>query len=120
MHGLSDGTDYEWHVIVDGVTSQTAKFTTEKIVEVPNLNFDTWTMKGKNWYANSVPDNYDDPDAFWASGNEGVTSTLAGGKDATTMPVDGSDAYKGKAALLVWLWWEPLPATCSSASTRPI
>ncbi len=103
LHGLSDGTDYEWHVIVDGVTGQTAKFTTEKIVEVPNLNFDTWTMKGKNWYANSVPDNYDDPDAFWASGNEGVTSTLAGGKDATTVPVDGSDAYKGKAARLTSL-----------------
>ncbi len=98
IRGLTDGTDYEWHVIVDGVTGETAKFTTEKIQEVPNLNFDTWTQKGKNWYANEVADNYDDPQAYWASGNEGVTSTLAGGKDATTVPVTGSDAYKGKAA----------------------
>ncbi len=108
IHGLTDGTDYEWHVIVDGVTGATAKFTTEKIVGIPNLNFDTWTQKGKNWYANGVADNYDDPDAFWASGNEGVTSTLAGGKDPITVPVEGSEAYRGKAARMTSLTGVPL------------
>ena len=100
ISGLTDGTDYEWHIIVDGVTGGTATFQTEKIIDVPNLNLDTWTQKGKNWYANSVADNYDAPAAYWASGNEGVTSTLAGGKDAITEPVSGSEAYKGKAAKL--------------------
>ncbi len=98
IKGLTDGTTYEWRVTVDGVTGSTATFQTEKIVEIPNLDFETWTQKGKNWYANSVADNYDDPLAYWASGNEGVTSTLAGGHDATTLPVTGSEAYKGTSA----------------------
>lgn len=98
--GLTDGTEYEWRVVSAGQTSASAKFTTEKIIEVPNLNFDTWTQKGKNWYANPVADNYDDPQAYWASGNEGVTSTLAGGNDPITERVGGSEAYKGYAAKL--------------------
>ena len=57
-------------------TSDEATFTTEKIIEVPNLNFDTWTQDGKNWYPNPVADNYEDPQAYWATGNEGVTCLL--------------------------------------------
>lgn len=98
--GLQSGTEYEWRVSVDGTACSAANFTTETIVEIPNLNFDTWTQDGKNWYANSVTDNYDDPNAWWATGNEGVTSSLAGGNDAITQPVSGSDAYKGKAAMM--------------------
>lgn len=98
--GLTDGTEYEWRVVAEGNASPSATFTTEKIVSVPNLNFDTWTRDGKNWYANGVADNYDDPNAYWASGNEGVTSTLAGGHESITEPVEGRDAYKGKAAKL--------------------
>lgn len=106
--GLTDGTTYEWRVVVDGESSDVATFTTEKIQAIPNLNFDTWTQEGANWYANPVADNYSDPQAYWASGNEGVTSRLAGGKDATTSPVDGSDAYKGRAAKMVSLTEVPL------------
>lgn len=98
--GLQSGTTYEWRVSVDGTACEPATFETETIVELPNMNFDTWTQNGKNWYANDVANNYDDPKAWWASGNEGVTSSLAGGHDALTEPVSGSDAYKGKAAKL--------------------
>ena len=96
--GLNSGTAYEWRVSVDGTSTEPKSFTTETIVEIPNMNFDTWTQEGKNWYANEVADNYDDPSAWWATGNEGVTSSLAGGYDATTQPVSGTEAYKGKAA----------------------
>lgn len=98
LTGLNSGTTYEWRVSVDGTATDPKSFTTETIVEIPNLNFDTWTQDGKNWYANSVANNYDDPAAWWATGNEGITSPLAGGYDATTQPVSGTDAYKGKAA----------------------
>lgn len=100
VSGLQSGTTYEWRVSVDGTACEPATFETETIVELPNMNFDTWTQNGKNWYANDVANNYDDPKAWWASGNEGVTSSLAGGHDALTEPVSGSDAYQGKAAKL--------------------
>lgn len=98
--GLTEGTTYEWRILVDGQAGSPATFTTESIFNVPFLNFDTWTQStnGRNWYVGSVANNYDDPQAFWASGNEGVTSTLAGGHEATTRPTD--DAVKGKAAYM--------------------
>lgn len=100
--GLQESTTYEWRIVVDGVPGSAATFTTETIFPVPNLNFDTWTQSanGKNWYAGPVADNYDDPQAFWASGNEGVTMSVAGGNEATTRPVEGKDAVKGKAAYM--------------------
>ena len=98
LTGLQSGTAYEWRVSVDGTATEPKSFTTETIVELPNMSFDTWIQEGKNWYANNVANNYDDPSAWWATGNEGITSSLAGGYDATTQPVSGTDAYKGKAA----------------------
>lgn len=100
LTGLKDGTTYEWRIVVDGEPGASASFQTEKIETIPNLNFDTWTQNGKNWYPNEVPNNFDAVGAYWASGNEGVTSNLAGGHDATTEPVSGAEAYKGKAAKL--------------------
>ncbi len=100
LTGLEDGTTYQWRVVADGISGAQASFTTEKIAEIPNLNFDTWIQSGKNWYANPVANNLDDPQAYWATGNEGVTSSLAGGNDPITQPVEGADAYKGKAARL--------------------
>ncbi len=110
LTGLTDGTTYEWRIVVNGEAGTPASFQTEKIPTVPNLNFDTWTLSanGRNWYANPVADNLDDPQAYWASGNEGVTSTLAGNREATTHPVEGKDAYKGKAARMVSLTGVPL------------
>ncbi len=108
LSGLTDGTTYEWHIIVDGAAGATATFTTEKIQAIPNLDFETWTQSGRNWYANPVANNYDDPQAYWASGNEGVTSTLAGSREATTQPVTGSEAYKGTSARLMSITGVPL------------
>lgn len=100
VSNLQSGTEYEWRISIDGTYSEPGTFVTETIVEIPNLNFDTWTKNEKNWYANEVANNYDDPKAFWATGNEGVTSSLAGNNAPSTEPVSGSDAYKGKAAKL--------------------
>ena len=91
LEGLDNGTEYQWRILVDGEYSETVAFTTEKIIEIPNLNFDTWSQSGKNWFANG-----DNADSYWATGNTGVTSTLAGGKDPIT--TRSSDAVNGYAA----------------------
>ncbi len=91
LEGLENGTEYQWRILVDGEYSETVAFTTEKIIEIPNLNFDTWSQSGKNWFANG-----DNADSYWATGNTGVTSTLAGGKDPIT--TRSSDAVNGYAA----------------------
>ena len=101
LTGLEDGTTYFWRIVAEGQTSDEATFTTEKIIEVPNLNFDTWTQDGKNWYPNPVADNYEDPQAYWATGNEGVTSGLAGGFEANSAPSD--DAVSGRAVRMITL-----------------
>lgn len=95
--GLEDGTSYEIKATAGGSDSETLLFQTETITTIPNLNLDTWTQggaSGKAWYPNPVANNLDDPQAYWATGNEGVTSY----KDPNTVPVEGRDAYKGKAA----------------------
>lgn len=86
---LDFGTAYEYYIVCGDKTGGTCTFTTESYVEIPNLNFDTWTQSGKNWYANA-----DASDSYWATGNSGVTLI----KDATTVPVEGSEARNGKAA----------------------
>lgn len=96
--GLEFGTDYVYKIICGEEQGNEVTFTTEAYQEVPNLNFDTWTQSGKNWFANAVANDYDGEGAYWATGNEGVTSFLAGNKDPITIPVEGEDAYSGKAA----------------------
>lgn len=86
---LDFGTAYEYYIVCGDKTGETCTFTTESYVEIPNLNFDTWSQNGKNWYANA-----DASDSYWATGNSGVTLI----KDATTVPVEGSEAHSGKAA----------------------
>lgn len=86
---LDFGTAYEYYIVCGDKTGETCTFTTESYVEIPNLNFDTWSQNGKNWYANA-----DASDSYWATGNSGVTLI----KDATTVPVGGSEAHSGKAA----------------------
>lgn len=86
---LDFGTEYEYYILCGDKTGETCTFTTESYVAIPNLNFDTWTQNGKNWYANA-----DASDSYWATGNSGVTLI----KDATTVPVEGSEARNGKAA----------------------
>lgn len=95
LTGLQSGTDYEVRALAGGSEGDVCSFQTETIVTLPNMNFDTWTQSGKTWYPNPVADNYDDPQAYWATGNQGVTSV--GNRDSNVIPVEGTDAYKGKA-----------------------
>lgn len=89
---LDFGTEYEYYIKCGEKQGETVSFTTESYVEIPNLNFDTWTQSGKNWFANA-----DASDSYWATGNTGVT--LIG--DATTTPVEGTEARTGKAAKMI-------------------
>lgn len=92
---LEFGTSYVYRLACGNTVGTTDTFTTEVFQEIPNLNFDTWSQNGKNWFANSGAS-----DSYWATGNTGVTSFLAGSKDPVTVPVEGVDAYAGKAAKL--------------------
>lgn len=89
---LDFGTEYEYYIKCGEKQGETVSFTTESYVEIPNLNFDTWTQSGKNWFANA-----DASDSYWATGNTGVT--MIG--DATTTPVEGTEARTGKAAKMI-------------------
>lgn len=95
--GLENGTNYEMKATAGGSDSESLLFQTETIVTIPNMDFETWTQDGKNWYPNPVADNLDDPQAYWATGNEGVT--MVG--ESTTTPIEGSEAYQGKTAKMV-------------------
>lgn len=86
---LDFGTEYEYYILCGDKTGETCIFTTEPYVEIPNLNFDTWSQNGKNWYPNS-----DAANSFWATGNEGVTL----GGNSNSMGVE--DSRSGLAAQL--------------------
>lgn len=88
---LDFGTQYEYYILCGDEAGETCTFTTESYVEIPNLNFDTWSQNGKNWYPNADASN-----SYWATGNEGVT-TLG---NSNSVPVEGSDARNGKAGKL--------------------
>lgn len=90
---LEFGTSYLYRLACGAKVGATDMFTTEVYQEIPNLNFDTWSVSGKNYYANA-----DASDSYWATGNTGVTSFLAGSKDPITVYVEGEEAYSGKAA----------------------
>lgn len=86
---LDFDTEYEYYILCGDKTGETCIFTTEPYVEIPNLNFDTWSQNGKNWYPNS-----DTANSFWATGNEGVTL----GGNSNSMGVE--DSRSGLAAQL--------------------
>ena len=86
---LDFGTEYEYYIKCGDKTGETVSFTTESFVEIPNLDFETWTQNGANWYPNADASN-----SYWATGNEGATI----GADANTIGVN--DAHLGKAARL--------------------
>ena len=89
LTSLDFGTEYEYKMVCGDKEGEVLTFTTEKLVEIPNLNFDTWSQNGKNWYPNTDASN-----SFWATGNEGVTM----GGNSNTTGVD--DSFSGKAARL--------------------
>lgn len=96
VENLDFGTEYQYKIVCGDAEGSVLNFITESYQEIPNLNFDTWTQSGKNWYACEVANNYDDPKAWWATGNEGVSGLLSGIGYSITVRTD--DAYKGYAA----------------------
>ena len=90
---LKPETTYEYEVTVDNRTDEIRTFTTEAIVEIPNLSFDDWYKDGKSWYANIdlTEENY-----FWDSGNKGSNAV---GEANPTSP-ETNDVVQGKAARL--------------------
>lgn len=90
---LQGQTKYIYRAKVGEVVGQEVEFTTEATPLIPNMGFNDWAIKGKTWFPNSEPANI-----FWATGNEGVTATIAGSKDSNTFPTD--DAVQGKAACI--------------------
>ncbi len=89
---LDFGTEYEYHILCGDKTGETYSFTTEAFVEIPNLNFDTWTKTQKGfitkrdcWFPNS-----DQANSYWATGNDGVVTL----KSSNSIPIeDGRNGY---------------------------
>ncbi|MDO5569916.1 MAG: DUF4493 domain-containing protein [Bacteroidales bacterium] len=94
---LDFATSYEVRLMIGERISEYMTFKTESYEEIPNLNFDTWSVNGKNYFANSAAS-----DSYWASGNTGITSILAGGNNANTVYVE-DNVVRGKAARLTTL-----------------
>lgn len=86
---LDFGTEYEYYILCGDKAGETCTFTTESYVEIPNLNFDTWSQNEKDWYPNADASN-----SYWSTGNKGVT--LGGNSNS----VGVSDSYSGLAAQL--------------------
>lgn len=89
LTSLDFGTEYEYKIVCGDKEGEVLTFTTEKFVEIPNLNFENWSQNGKNWYPNADASN-----SYWATGNEGVTL----GSNSNTTGVD--ESYSNKAARL--------------------
>lgn len=89
---LDFGTEYEYYILCGDKTGETYSFTTEAFVEIPNLNFDTWTKTQKGfiikrdcWFPNS-----DQANSYWATGNDGVVTL----KSSNSIPIeDGRNGY---------------------------
>lgn len=86
---LDFGTEYEYYILCGDKTGETCSFTTESFEAIPNLGFEDWSQKGKNWYPNTDASN-----SYWATGNEGVT--MGGSSNSTGV----SDSHTGLAARL--------------------
>lgn len=93
VKGLSFGTTYEYQIKHGEMTGDIQQFTTEKFVEIPNLNFDAWSGDSKCWYPNANKGSYDENGVYWATGNDGVTSFLAGSNPPITTRTEGRNGY---------------------------
>lgn len=93
--GLEAATNYEVRGVIGENYGDPTTFTTEAEPTVQNLDFNTWTQKGKTWFPNGEAAN-----SFWATGNEGVVIY----DDPNSVPVEGAgNAIEGKAARLITL-----------------
>lgn len=89
---LDFDTEYEYYILCGDKTGESCTFTTEAYVEIPNLNFNTWTSVKKGlftkrdcWFPNG-----DQANSYWATGNDGVVTM----KSSNSVPLeDGRDGY---------------------------
>ncbi len=93
LHRLEDQTQYNIRSYSDEKVGKEFSFTTQAVVEIPNIDFLTWTLGGAtsglmgrvdSWYPNSSATN---SDSFWSTGNEGTAMTQAASK-SITYPAD--------------------------------
>ncbi len=92
---LEPETNYEARGVIGENYGDPVAFKTDGEIRVANLDFNTWTQKGKTWFPNA-----DAANSYWATGNEGVTIYM----DPNSVPVEGAgNAVEGKAARLTTL-----------------
>lgn len=101
LSNLEPNKSYKYKFVSDGVERKEKTFETEEIMELPNMGFESWTMKkpfgGKDcWYPNTTTSA---TNTYWSCGNEGVTSLFVK-KESITTRVEGFGG-KGYAAKLV-------------------
>lgn len=81
--GLDPDTEYVFRTVSDKEASNEIKFTTEKALQIPNMNFDTWN--GNHPYPNT-------DEMWWDSSNaNGIV---------TNVTPESSNVIKGKSAKL--------------------
>lgn len=96
---LKFATAYEYAIVCGNQAGEICSFTTESFEEIPNLNFNTWTL-GKGgilgnkdcWFPNG-----DKANSYWATGNGGVVTL----ESSNSIPVeDGRDGYSVKLSTI--------------------
>ncbi len=90
---LTPNREYEYRTFLGQDYGETLKFTTLTTPAIPNLNFNDGYLEGITFYPNGTGKN-----SYWGTGNEGLTSKLAGSKPSNT--VNTVDAVKGMAMQL--------------------
>lgn len=94
IRGLETETEYIFKAIsLDEEGAEEMSFVTGTAIQIPNMNFDSWTKSGKEWYANQ---DLSSAYYWWDSGNKGA-NTLS--ETNPTSPEE-SDVVSGKAARL--------------------
>ncbi len=93
---LSPATDYEIKLCDGETESDVFTFTTESASQLPNMNFDDWTLDGKVWYPCAADDL---EDKIWDSANSGIAGTLGESYNLTTGVSDFTATPESKYAL---------------------
>lgn len=88
---LSEGTEYDLKLVLEGKELSEQTFTTGTPQQIPNQSFDDWWLNGKVW--NPYAEGASESDKFWDSANPGAAGFIG----SSTCP-ETEDVVKGKAA----------------------
>ena len=75
VKGLTPGTAYECRVVENGNESAAVSFVTDRDLQLANMGFDDWSLKGKTW--NPWAENASGDALVWDTANS-ATSTFIG------------------------------------------